>query len=133
MIPHRRITRVVLCSLLLGAVTFLRPRPGIVVTVANHSASPVTNLVLTFNGGSNHFPMLSASSHLTTIVNPVGSSRLFAEYLDMAGNRHASTVDVYFEHNYRGHIALTIETNASLAWQVVDIALPYWHFRGAHK
>ena len=81
---------------------------GVTVSVINATGGEVTNVQIEFTGGSKSFPKLKFGESLEIRVNPDGESDLVVRFADSSGKQFSANDIVYFEHNYRGTIHITI-------------------------
>jgi hypothetical protein len=92
-------------------------RGGVRVSVNNSTSGTISNVVLRFTGGSKGFVHLKPKRTASTRVNPNSESHLVLEYRDTVGALHSTNIDTYFEHGYRGSIAITIEEGGTVTWK----------------
>jgi hypothetical protein len=108
---------VIVVLLGLFAVSCRPSSAGIAVTVNNGSGGEITNLQITFTGGTRSSAILKPSELFQTRVNPSGSSHLSVEFIDSNGKQHSNNVDVYFERNYSGSVHITIQPGGKVTWK----------------
>ena len=81
---------------------------GVTVELNNLDSAAITNIVVSYSGGSQNLPLLTARNAHKFIVNPDSESSLKLKYLDGAGNPIEKEIDVYIEKNYTGKVIITI-------------------------
>ncbi len=90
---------------------------GVKVFVNNSTPHSISNVVLKFAGGSRSFSEVKPKGAANTRINPDRASDLVLEYRDITGSVHSTNIDTYFEHGYRGSIAITIEEGGRVTWK----------------
>ena len=60
--------------------------------------------------------MLKPKASFSRRINPSSESDLVVEWIDPSGQTYSSTVDVHFEHNFRGRIEITVEPDNTIRW-----------------
>lgn len=103
-------------------ITFISTK-GVKVSIQNESEQPISNVTLFFTGGEQHIPLIEPFSSQQVSINPDGESSLEISFIDSNNMVFKETIDVYFEHNYKGELYLTIDSNKDVTWKS-EISIP---------
>lgn len=81
---------------------------GVSLEVTNETGAPISNIQVTFVGGSVSFPVAEPNLPLKARINPVSESNLVLTYIAEDGQVRSNAIDVYIERNYRGSVGIAI-------------------------
>jgi hypothetical protein len=107
------------------AIGYRHRTAGVYVEITNNTDSPLTQIDISYTGGVVRIPELKSKTSFGRRINPDGDSHLVVEWIDSSGQKHSSPVDVYFEHNYRGRIDISVEPDNTILSNDT-IKLPVW-------
>jgi hypothetical protein len=103
---------------MMASVGYLHATRGVYVRVTNDTQSTLKHIDITYTGGVVHTTVLEPKASYGRRVNPAGESALKLEWLDSAGAKHSHWIDVYLEHDYRGTVEITVESDGRVS--VID-------------
>jgi hypothetical protein len=118
--------KIVVLLIILGLVVagiFLNDPKGVQVTVVNQGQNPITDVRLTFTGGSHDIGDLPPNEPVQFNLEPSGESSVTVSFSDSLGNSQSRLVDVYVEPGYDGTLLIFIDGDiGEVAWEA-DIHL----------
>jgi hypothetical protein len=97
-------------------IGYLYQRKGVYVSITNNTQTFLKDVGVTYTGGTVRIKGLKPHESYGKRINPNGESHLELEWYESSGVKQSHTVDVYFEHNYRGSIEISIDPDNRVSW-----------------
>ncbi|MEN6336562.1 MAG: hypothetical protein ABFE01_20090 [Phycisphaerales bacterium] len=119
MLTGKRIGWLILGLVVLGpaiAIGCWRWTAGVHVEITNRAGGALTQIDVAYSGGAIHISELKPGVSYGRRINPDGESHLELAWTDSAGEKHARKLDLYFEHNYRGRVDITVQADNRVTW-----------------
>lgn len=96
---------------LVASIAYLYLTRGVYVRVTNNTQNALQDVDITYTGGAIRIATLKPKTSYGRRINPAGESHLELAWLDSSGTKRSHTVNVYFEHGYRGSIKIVVESD----------------------
>lgn len=88
---------------------------SLTVRLRNEQEQPVTDIVVTYQGGSFEKDRLNGGESVSFRPAVAGGSGLHIRFTDPAGEKHDNKLDVYFESEFNGEIVITFKPGGEVA------------------
>jgi hypothetical protein len=89
---------------------------GVKVVVINEGAKTITNLTISYRGGSLTLPRLDGENFHEFKVRPEGKTDLIISFTDTNGKVHGKTIDIYLAKNIGGTLTIKIDSSGEVKW-----------------
>lgn len=107
----------ILLSAMIAAVCACRPGAnGIEVELRNLCARSVSNVAVSFTGGTNFVDGISPGAVWKSQVYPSGESILALEFLDADGAVVQTNIGSFIEPGYRGTVTILVSPTNRVTW-----------------
>ena len=110
---------------LVVSIDYLHSSRGVYVSIANNTQGTLKHVDIAYTGGVIQIAAVEPKTSFGRRINPDSESHLELEWIDSSGVKHSHAVDVYFEHDYRGRIEITVEPADSVS--VTDKTRISWY------
>jgi len=115
----RRVQTIALASstLLFALVLAGCAASGIRVLVANKAGAPISNMKITYKGGTVTLPSLSDGKTFEAAIKPQERSDLDIEFQLAGGEQKSQKIRAQLESSLRGDVELTIQPGGGVGWE----------------
>jgi hypothetical protein len=90
---------------------------GIQIRVVNTASAPVTNLTLSYAGGTLTLDRLGAGETYRAGIHPTGPTDVDVQFLLPGGEKKSQKLRAQLEPTLRGSVALTITPEGGIGWE----------------
>ena len=108
------ILMLMLVCILLPIQYFGKP---LVVNVKNNSNKPISNISISYSGGSFEIPELATQTSQQFEITPSGETSLMLSYYDNNAKSYDALIDIYIEQGYSGKIDISIGEDGTVSWE----------------